>query len=280
MTTYIRCPQCGKFKYNRTGQVCENPYCITTSVSELGQASTLEAAPSRWGWFRWIRWFPRTETSPSSKREGIFAHLDSRNDPVRRKAADRLEEDCDSTHVDALLDSMTSADWYVRWKVLDVLGGLREPKAFPVALEALHDKNAGVREAAVEALGNIGDPSAARAVTAALSDNNEQVRAKAARALANLGKTEDLRPLLKTLNDRSASVRIAAAQSLVSIGDQHAAAPLGAAAAEEADPLTRCAFAEAAAKLGDSLGRTILENLANSENYYAREAAGAALKRL
>ncbi len=215
-----------------------------------------------------------------SKPEGVFADLDSTNDAVRRKAADRLEQVCNPTDVDALLDSMTNADWYVRWKVLDVLGGLRELKALEAALRAVRDENAGVREAAVEALGNIGDPSAREAVSAALTDEDNHVRAKAAAAAAKLGKVGDPSSLLERLNDRQASVRISAAQALAALGDRRAAGLVGAAAASEAESLARCFLAEAAAKLGDSLGRTILANLATSEDQYARQAAVAALKRL
>src|SRR4051812_19582311 len=78
---------------------------------------------------------------------------------------------------------MQDPSYKVRVQAALVLGKLKDKRAVPALMQALHDENESVRGVAAGSLGQIGDKSAANALLSATNDASEFVRGQAKRAL-------------------------------------------------------------------------------------------------
>ncbi len=79
---------------------------------------------------------------------------------------------------------MQDPSYKVRVQAALVLGKLKDKRAVPALMQALHDENETVRGVAATSLGRIGDPSASNALmVASTTDASEFVRSQAKRAL-------------------------------------------------------------------------------------------------
>lgn len=148
--------------------------------------------------------------------------------------------------VPALLAHANAPDEDVRKFVIDILGGIADPRAVPTLVAAMQDSNDNVRSTAAENLGLIGSSEAVASLLESLRRDDLQLQYSALRALANIGNPvplDALKPLLpkpllrkplyeclgvipelaaveilvKGLGDRSPAGRVAAAASLMKL---------------------------------------------------------------
>jgi HEAT repeat protein len=140
---------------------------------------------------------------------------------VRLRAAVALEKINPETKaaVPALIDALK--DEYARWQAARALRNIGS-KAVLALVEALKDKDKGVRKAAAFALGLIGQEAkpAVSALIEALKDENDSVRSYAAEALGRIGseaKTAVL-ALVEALKDENKNVRVRSVEALGIIG--------------------------------------------------------------
>lgn len=117
----------------------------------------------------------------------LISLLNNRDPSVRWHAAEALGT-CGDTAVPLLLSALQSPDVLVRIGVIEALGMIRNPQAFPpLTAVSHHDRSLEVRWAAVLALGEIGTPGAIPALVPLLRDPNRYIRNGAATALGRLG---------------------------------------------------------------------------------------------
>lgn len=121
------------------------------------------------------------------------------------------------TAVPALLAVM-AAPGDARFRAVEAVGLIRDPRAVAALCRALGDSNADMRWQAARALGRVGPParSCAPALLRALDDASSDVRMAAVRALPRLGVPRDqLLPALDRLRkDPNDEVRTEAAQAM------------------------------------------------------------------
>ena len=143
--------------------------------------------------------------------------------------------------VDALLLAAKDKRPEMRHLACDLLGEIRDPKAVPVLVEALGDKDefgTSVASAAARALGRCGDRGPIPALVKALESPDRDLRYEAARALGILRADEAKAPLRKLLKDAAETshhylVRCAAAEALGRLRDRDALEDLGALLADD-----------------------------------------------
>jgi HEAT repeat protein len=101
--------------------------------------------------------------------------------------------------VPALLRHVMAPNDDVRKFVMDVLGGIGDPRAVPALVQAMDDSNENVRSAAAENLGLIGSEDAVESLVSSLRRDDLQLRYSALRALASIGQAippDALAPIL------------------------------------------------------------------------------------
>ncbi len=126
---------------------------------------------------------------------------------VRLRAARSLGKSGDAQAVPALIHALGHHDDLVAGEASDALARLGEPALEPL-INALRDKDPGIRWHAAKALADIADPRAAQALIAALDDQDFGVRWFAANGLAAMG-TRAVFPLLRALRTRALTPWIA-----------------------------------------------------------------------
>ncbi len=194
----------------------------------------------------------------------------------------------DSTVEFAETGQFPRANWAVR-RMARVSSARRELAALVMdpLLEALEDREEGVRRAAVRAFANIGFAAnaAAGAVTALADDSSPKVRRGAARALGRIAAPEQAaEPLSALLADEETTVRWAAARALAGFGAD--AFDRLAGALEHANPAVRAAAAVGLGEMGGDAGdapeaaAALLEDARRDNDESVRAAADSALARI
>ena len=126
----------------------------------------------------------------------------------------------ETTHLPDLL-AILAADTYpsIRQEVVDLLGGLRDPRVFVALHEALgREQGPSTRRRIVAALGACGDPRALPVLVGLLED--KKLRAESMVLLGELGDPRALPALLESLGDEK--LRTYAAGVLGVLGDRRA----------------------------------------------------------
>ena len=121
----------------------------------------------------------------------------------------------------SLLADLKNPSAATRREAANQLGAMRAD-ASRALIEALSDKDAGVREAAAFALGQIASRAATERLTRLLADKDAEVRATAAFALGMLGDRRSIAPLSKAQDDADAGVRSSAVVGLGLMQDEDA----------------------------------------------------------
>jgi len=127
-----------------------------------------------------------------------------------------------TTPLAQIIEALQERDEGVRQVAAEALGVAGNNEAVPSLAKALHDENAGVRSTAAAALGQIGDRTVVPDLLNALRDRNDSVRGLAAEALGRIGDRTAVPDLLKALRDRNDWVSGLAAEALGRIGDRTA----------------------------------------------------------
>jgi HEAT repeat protein len=121
------------------------------------------------------------------------------NAGLRNSAVETLVRMGDAA-VPTLLGHVGAPNDDVRKFVMDVLGGIGDPRAVPALVHAMEDSNENVRSAAAENLGLIGSEEAVDSLLSSLERNDLQLRYNALRALASIGRAVPLKALAPLLD--------------------------------------------------------------------------------
>ena len=169
---------------------------------------------------------PTKVVSPTTQRL-IDTVMDRGGDTDSRVSAiANLEQMKDPAAVPALIDALKDKDLGVRRNAAWALGRMKDPQAVPALIKALKDESSYVRRAAAVALGEIKDPRAVPALIEALKGENDFVRENAAWALQAIGQPA-VPALIDALKDESWLVRWKAAWALVGVVSKAALEKLG-----------------------------------------------------
>jgi len=199
----------------------------------------------------------RQDISPEVQK--YVEMLASRNPVDRTNAARRLGNLCDeeprpdiraSGAVELLIDALRDKDWGVRSETATALGKIGDARATLALAGALKDPDSVVRGNAAWALSQIKDTRAVEPLIAALGDEDRFVRGQAAEALGELGDSRAVEPLIAALKHRRWSERYQAATALGKLKDKRAVNPL-IRSLRARDPKLRESAAEALGEIGD-----------------------------
>lgn len=162
--------------------------------------------------------------------EGRLARLRKElheGDAAQRREVVRLLASYPASAVrDVLLEALGDRDAGVRAEAADAVGRVRLREAVPRLLDWLDDPDADVRTSAAVALGRIGATRAVPPLVRLLGDSHADVRKAAVSALESIGTGDVIVPLLGRLDDTDTSVKVAAARALGHLGDPQAVVPL------------------------------------------------------
>lgn len=145
---------------------------------------------------------------PEARVEAVQA-LCAATDPPRDPAA-----------LEALVGTLKDMDARVRYASVNGLGCLGDQRGVGPLIDALRDRNPGVRELAANVLGHgfSADRRSVGALVAALKDPSAAVRSMAAGGLYNINDVQALDALLEGLRDADPQVRADVARALGKIG--------------------------------------------------------------
>jgi HEAT repeat protein len=132
---------------------------------------------------------------------------DSRKD-VRAEAA-RMLGKAGAPALPGLLQAVCDPDWVVRYRALEALAEIRDPRVDPVLIASLHDDRDHVRYMAAKALGARRIHQALTPLLSGLRDENEFVRLSITRSLAALGDRGAV-PALREALQRETAERVKA----------------------------------------------------------------------
>lgn len=187
-----------------------------------------------------------TFTDPGKAIDGLMRGLHSEDNAGLRNASVETLMRMGEVAVPALLEHIETPAEDVRKFVIDILGGIGDPRAVPALVRMMDDSNENVRSTAAENLGLIGSGEAVDSLLASLQREDLQLQYSALRALASIGRPVPLdvitpllaQPLLtkpiyeclgniisleavdllvEGLGDRAAAVRAAATASIMKI---------------------------------------------------------------
>jgi HEAT repeat protein len=194
----------------------------------------------------------------------LLACLQDPNDAVRREAAAALRAFCDPTVISHLIAALRDEDIDVRRSTADSLAKLGTDAVLPL-IDALRDKNAGVRMNAAYVLGAIGDARAVAPLIGSLQDLHVDIRRQAAHALGVISDPNAISHLLRTLDDESVAVRGSAANALVNIGVPAIAPLIDALQGETVDD--HWCIMYALEKIGADAVEPLIQSLSSGDKY-------------
>ncbi len=170
------------------------------------------------------------------------------SEPLDESAFDRFDWS-------GLLRTAATGEPAERWRAIEILGELRDPRAAPALLAALADPRGTVRPClAAQSLGQVGDVEALDAlIQASRERKNDDLRLCAIKALGLLRSPRAVPALVDAIERRD--MIVATAYALARIGDPRGARAVSRAAEDPAlapwlvDPLGEFASSESAAAL-------------------------------
>jgi len=122
-----------------------------------------------------------------------------------------------SIAVGPLVSAFRNSGWVVRHPVIEGLGALGDVGAVDVLVEALGDRDHGVRRRVVKALAKIGK-GAVNALLVTLESHDWELRRQAVETLGIIGDPRAVQPLVAALGDQDIGVRWQAIRALERIG--------------------------------------------------------------
>ncbi len=159
---------------------------------------------------------------PAEQAPGRLWVFSNETEPDERDAAES-PGDADTNEVTMSLSRAQAGDPDVRLEAVSSLGieGGNQAAAV-IAVAAVYDEDAYVREEAVYALGETGGVAARQTLEQAILDSDDRVREAAVEALAEIGGEESALALAAVLNDEDPSLRQNAVYALAEIGGETA----------------------------------------------------------
>ncbi len=152
--------------------------------------------------------------------DALFAAARDADDRVRGAAVQALETL--GISVQRVTPDLSSGNWQVRAAAITTLSRLGDPRAVPLLIASLKDKEPRVRVEGIRSLSAIGDKRAVDPLIGALGDTSSDVRFQAAAALGDLKDTRAVGPLSALINDRDLRVSATAAEALARMEDPRA----------------------------------------------------------
>ena len=122
-----------------------------------------------------------------------------------------------SRAVGPLVFAFRHSGWVVRHPVIEGVGAIGDVGAVDMLVEALGDRNPGVRRRASKALAKIGK-GAVNALLVTLENHDWELRRRAAEVLGIIGDPRAVQPLVAALGDQDIGVRWQAIRALGRIG--------------------------------------------------------------
>ena len=156
----------------------------------------------------------------SAAGDTFFTAARDANPTVRDAALRAL--DTLGISIQRLTPDLASNNWQVRAAAATTLSRLGDPRAVPVLISALKDKEPRVRVECIRSLSSLGDKRAVDAFISALNDPNSEVRFNAAAALGDINDPRAVGPLSSLINDRDLRVSATAAEALARMQDPRA----------------------------------------------------------
>lgn len=181
--------------------------------------------------------------------ESLLALAQHGSDAVRREALFALGTIKELRAAPLLLAALHDPNYRILAKAIEALEKIKDPRAVEPLIPILKDPRPGFRIAAAEALGAIGDARAVEPLIKALEDSEGLVRMTTALALGEIKDPRAVEPLLGALKDKMADVRKEAAKALVQLPDTRAVRPLIAALGDESSDVQKQVI-EALVKIG------------------------------
>ncbi len=185
--------------------------------------------------------------------------------------------------VEPLIDAIPKADPGWRWRVVSLLGNLKDRRAVNPLIATLKDENAMVRRWAASGLADMPESRAVEPLIPLLQDENVDVQRAAIRALACIGDRRAVEPLIALMTTKTFDVtpRDMAAWTLGHLNDPRAIESLLAVVEDEDDEWTvRSSAAEALGYSGDARAVEPLLALLRDESQYLRRSAVIGLGQL
>jgi len=164
----------------------------------------------------------QTRVKPETPPAGLLSELKSKDQQVRRDAANELGAVRARSAVRALVEALSDRESAVREAAAFALGQIADPAATGLLIPLLADSNVDVRASAAFALGMIGDRKALDALSYTLGDSNSEVRSSAIFALGLMQDEAAVDEIIEALDDSSFDVRYDAVWALGRIGDPDA----------------------------------------------------------
>lgn len=181
--------------------------------------------------------------------ESLLALAQHGSNAVRREALFALGTMKDPRAAPLFLEALHDPNYRILAKAIEALEKSKDPRAVEPLIPILRDHRPGFRIAAAQALGAIGDGRAVEPLTITLKDSEGLVRMTAARALGEIKDPRAVEPLLGALKDRMSDVREEAAKALVELPDPRAVKSLIAALGDQSSDVQRQAI-EALLRIG------------------------------
>ena len=136
----------------------------------------------------------------SDQITGLFSALRSPEKKVRGDAARQLGQ-TGPPAIPGLLEMLRDPDWVVRYRVVEALAMIPDPRVDPVLLASLEDRRDHVRYMSAKSLGIRKMKGALAPLISHLRDDNEFVRMQVARTIAVLGDSSAIPDLEKAMSD-------------------------------------------------------------------------------
>jgi len=232
----------------------ESEYVRRAAVEVLNQVGNTSAIKDLLGALRDRDWWVRVRAADALGTiggpkvvEAVLSLVKDKDEFIRRCAVEILITTKVQTGgeavVSSLMDALGDADWWVRERAIDALGGLGDRRAV-VPLIRVMEQDIKAAPVAIRALASLGDPQAVRPLLGQLRSPEKAVRAEVLRALASL--TDEVhaeatqRALLGELPGLSGELRDLADRSLRTLtGKFGNRAPGADAAATDVRPIPR-----------------------------------------
>jgi hypothetical protein len=152
--------------------------------------------------------------------------LKDENVELRLRLIDMVPKDVSEVVIGALLDALSDKNDGVRQAAATRLGTIKSAIAVEPLIALTTDSSALVQEEAIRALGNIGDKQATKALCKSLQSTDQDIRLSTVIALYKIQSPASVDALIGVLEDSLPAIRLRAVDTLGRLGDKRALQPL------------------------------------------------------
>jgi len=197
----------------------------------------------------------------------------------RRNAVVMLGELKDESTLPNLLNALSDKDAGIRWGAVEAVGKMGAIQARKEVEGMLKDKSPDVRMFAIGALGRLGSRDSIPALAGMLSSKTIAERKNAIRSLGKIGGPEAAKAIRGRLADSNRYVKTLAIETLVDLNDTQAVEEIKLLASNQS-PSVRTAAMYALGKLGGDSVLDVLRAGTEDKNFWVKSEAERSLKKL